>query len=287
MIGLGRIGYTYQVSGERASHVSSYLKCPRTELVAVADTDQEKLEAFKKEYPEIAVYESYEKMLYEVKPEILSVAVPTNLHHRVVRNSCRFHNLVIIFVEKPISSTVEEAEKMIRTCEQFQVKLAVNHTRRWDPAYQRVKQIVEGKDEAWSIGELLMFEVKFSGDPINDGVHAADLGLWMTNGKTDKINLLSVPSSWLVFEVDLWGSNGLIRIFCNGLDIELWFPYESVRYSEFKELGPAATLEETYDFSKAMLSAVDDLVECASSDKQPECTGKDGLEALKLCLERF
>lgn len=286
VVGIGRIGHSYTIGSERASHVSSYLKCPETELVAVADVDRVKLEDFKIEHTDIAVYQDYEKMLNEAKPEIVSVCTPTETHARIARNCARFASTKALFVEKPISSTVEEAEKMIKTCEQFGVKLACNMARRWDKAYQRIKRIADGQDETWDIGELLAFEGRFSGDPIGDGVHMADLHNWMMQENT-KLSLLNIPSPYLVFEADLWGSNGLVRILNNGSEIQLWFAEESRRYQGFRELGGMITLEETYDFPQAMLNAVDDLVECASSDKQPECDGKCGLETLKLCLERF
>jgi len=290
VVGIGRIGWRYMLSGEQASHVSSFLKCPRTELVAVADVDRVKLEDFKIEHPDIAVYADYEKMLHEVKPEIVSVATPADTHCKVVRNVARFDGVKVIFCEKPLASTVEEAQRMIKTCKQFQVKLAVNHTRRWDNAYRWIKRIIDGQDDTWKMGSLLTFAGRFSGDAIRDGVHMADLFNWYRQEKT-KLSLLNIPIPYsVIFEVDLWGSEGIIRILDNGYDIQLWFLEESHRWSapkgSLRVLGNMVTLEETYDFSQAMLGAVDDLVECATSDKQPECDGECGLEALKLCLEK-
>lgn len=237
------------------------------------------------------MYQDYEKMLHEVKPDIVSVATPTDTHFRIVRNAARFNCVKVIFCEKPISSTIEEAGKMVRTCKEFQVKLGINHTRRWDPAYQRIKRILDGKDKAWSVGELLAFSGRFSGGPLRDGVHMTDLYNWMKQEKTE-LSLLHVliPYS-VVFEVDLWGSEGLIRVLDNGYEIQLWFLVDSQRWSgprgPLRELGCMVHLDETYDFSQAMMNAVDDLVECASSGKQPDCTGGDGLEALKLCQKVF
>lgn len=285
VIGIGRVGYQFSKSrGPTASHTGALLAHPKTEIVAVADIDRTKLEDFKIEHPDVRVYQDYEKMLSEAKPEIVSVATPTETHCRIVRNVARYHPVKVIFCEKPIAATLEEAGQMIRTCEQFGVKLVVNHIRRWDNAYRRVKRIVDGEDETWSIGELLAFEGRFSGDRINDGVHMADLALWMGQEKT-QVSLLNVETPYLVFDVDLFGSAGAIRILDNGADVQLRFAEESQIYKGFRELGGVARLEETYDFSQAMLNAVEDLVECATSDKQPECTGSDGLYALGKCLE--
>jgi len=290
VVGIGRIGWRYMLSGEQASHVSSYLKCPKTELVAVADVDRVKLEDFKIEHPDIAVYADYEKMLHEVKPDIVSVATPVDTHCKIVRNVARFNCVKVVFCEKPISSTIEDAGKMTRTCEEFQVKLCINHTRRYDQAYRRIKRIVDGEDDTWNIGEPLAFSGRFSSGRIREGVHMADLYNFYCREKTE-LSLLNLPIPHsVVFEVDLFCERGLIRVLDNGYDIQLWFLEESQRWSgpqgPLRVLGGMVTLEETYDFSSAMLSAVEDLVECATSDKQPECDGGCGLEALKLCLEK-
>jgi len=289
VIGIGRIGYELEhdeLRSKPASHVGVYLECPKTELVGASDVDGAKLEEFSKEHPDIPAYSDYEVMLNREKPDIISICTPTETHCRIARNCARFNSTKVLWVEKPLASTVEESEKMIKTCDNFGTKLACNMTRRWDNAYQRIKQIVDGQDETWSIGELLMFEGRFSGDLIRDGVHMADLGMWLTDGDEGKIHLMNVPSSYIIFELEIWCENGLIRVLHNGLDIQLWFAEKSPKYQGFRELGGMIHLDETYNFSTAMRNAVDDLVECASSDKQPECVGLDGLNALKLCIKK-
>lgn len=288
VIGIGRIGHGLEhdrLRSKPASHVGAYLASPKTELVAVADIDKSKLDAFKQEHPEIETHTDYEVMLNREKPEIISICTPTETHCKITRNCARFASTKVIFVEKPISSTVEEAEKMVRTAKEFNIKLAVDHLRKWDSAYGRIKRIVDGKDETWNIGELLAFVGKFSGDPIGDGVHMADLALWY-KGENTKINLFNVPSPYLVFEADLFGSDGIIRVTDNGGNIQLWFIAKSDKYEGFWGLSNMITLDETYDFSSAMSNAVNDLVECASSDKQPDCDGDDGINALKLCIKK-
>lgn len=306
VIGIGRIGYGLErdrLRSKPASHVGAYLECPKTELVGVSDVDDAKLGEFKREHPDIAAYGDYETMLNRERPEIVSVCTPIETHAKIVRNAARFEPTKVIFCEKPIASTVEEAEKMIRTCEQFGVKLGVHLTRRWDPAYRLIKQILDGgwrslpmscvrgaqtyrNYSRWNMEELLAFDGRFSGGKIGDGVHMVDLYNWYRQENTE-LSLLNVPTPYLVFEFDLIGSEGWIKIRDNGAKIQLWKPRGSHRYVGLKELEHAADLALRYEFSRAMLNAVDDMVECASGDKQPDCTGRDGLETLRLCLEVF
>ena len=306
VIGLGRIGWEFEkdpLRGKPHSHIGAYLACPKTELVAVADTNKSKLEAFNQEHPEISTYTDYEAMLNREKPDIISICTPTETHCRIARNCARFASTKVLWVEKPLASTVEESEKMIQTCNNFGTKLACNLIRRWDPAYRMVKNFVSGWtikalcDKGmqaaksvpmieWGIGDVIAFAGRFSGGRAMAGTHMADLALWLS-GKNTKISLLNVPTPYFLFEMDIIGLDGWIKIRNNGRDIQLWKPMESQYYAGFKELEHVATLDIKYDFSRAMLNAVEDLVECAQSEKQPECDGRRGLEALKLCHEVF
>lgn len=291
VIGLGRIGWGLEKDPLRkkpCTHVGVYLASPKTELVAVADIDKSKLEAFKQEHPEISTYVDYEVMLNREKPDIISICTPTETHCKIARNCARFNSTKVLWVEKPLASTVEESEKMIKTCDNFGTKLACNMIRRWDPAYRLIKGILDGEDKNWNIGELLTFSGVFSGDPVNDGVHMADLYNFLGQ-KNTKLSLLNVPTPYLVWDIDLVGSDGWISLRRNGEEIQLWFPEDSHRYFRLRELGRMTHIGGSYDFSQAMMIAVADLVECAETYKQPECTGYDGLEALRLiqvCIEK-
>jgi predicted dehydrogenase len=77
-------------------------------------------------------------MLDEHQPEILTVAVPTSLHHKVVLDVMR--RGIHVLVEKPIASTVAEAEEMIRQAHAHGVQLAVGHIERFNPAVTELKR---------------------------------------------------------------------------------------------------------------------------------------------------
>ncbi len=252
--------------------------------MAVADADEARLAAFREENPGVAAYQDYQDMMNREKPEIVSVCTPTETHARIVRNVVRYASTKVVFCEKPLAASIRDASRVVRACHYYGVKLACNLTRRWDRAYRRIKVIADGKDETWRIGRPLAFSGRFSGDPVGDGVHMADLANWYGRRGTS-VSMENVPTPYLVFEADLWGEGGLVRVLHNGEEIQLWFAEESGRYPGFRELASVVDLEEAYDFRRAMLDAVDDLAKCATSDKQPDCTGTDGFYALGKCLE--
>jgi predicted dehydrogenase len=99
-----------------------------------------------------------------------------------------------------------------------------------------------------------------------------------------------------IFELDLYGSRGRIRVSGDGARLELFRFEDSPRYSGYRELiavDPDEDLEpQTTAFQAGqvdyrpeenrLIVAVQDLVRCAATGKTPACSGKDGLGALEI-----
>ncbi len=48
-----------------------------------------------------------------------------------------------IFVEKPLATTVDEAEEIVRLAKKHDTKIMVDFHKRWDPAYNNMKDLVK------------------------------------------------------------------------------------------------------------------------------------------------
>ena len=289
VIGLGRVGWLFELDEKRekpCSHVGAYLASSNVELVAVADICKSKLNDFNKIHPQINGYTDYEDLLNREEPQIVSVTTPVETHTKLVRNICRFDSVLAIFVEKPIATNVADANRMVETCKQFQVKLAVNHTRRWSFAFRHLKE----KLQEGVVGDLLAFRGVFCGeDPLTLGIHMADLACWVME-KNTTVQLTHVDVPYILFDIDLIGSRGRVQIVHNGEKFLYYSPSKEKRYEEKygRELELYADLlGHRWSFSEAMQNAIADLVTCAETDKQPDCTGEMGLDALRLYLEKF
>jgi len=81
------------------------------------------------------------KPLLEAGIDAVSIAVPTSLHKSVALEflSAGIHCLV----EKPIASTLEEAQALIDAARHNSVKLMVGHIERFNPAVLKLKEIIE------------------------------------------------------------------------------------------------------------------------------------------------
>ncbi len=131
VIGVGAMGI---------HHARVYNELDGVELVAVADAEARRAEVAGRRF-RVPFYTDYLRMLEKEEPDLVSIAVPTSLHHPVALET--MSRGVHILVEKPIASCLAEAEEMVRKAHQQGVKLAVGHIERFNPAVVELKKRLE------------------------------------------------------------------------------------------------------------------------------------------------
>jgi predicted dehydrogenase len=112
-------------------HARVYSDLDGVELVAVADPDERRRTQIAKRVG-ARPYDHYQRLFENEKLDVVSVVVPTSMHHEVV--VCAFEHGVHVLVEKPIAATVDDAMDLIRRREQNGLTLAVGHIERHNPA---------------------------------------------------------------------------------------------------------------------------------------------------------
>jgi UDP-N-acetylglucosamine 3-dehydrogenase len=134
VIGVGAMG---------RNHARVYAEMPEVELVGIADANLATAQAVARRYGTQA-YSDHLRLLREMRPDAVTVAVPTVEHLRVALD-CIEHG-VHLLVEKPIAFTVEEGRQIIEAAERAGVKLMIGHVERFNPAVLALKQhLAEGK----------------------------------------------------------------------------------------------------------------------------------------------
>ena len=123
------------------------------DYVAIADPDPGKRELADK-YG-VPFYTDYKEMLREVKPDGVIVAVP-NDQHLAVGSYCAEQG-IHIFMEKPITPTVEEGEQLIEAAEKHGVQLAVGHHRRFNPLMTAMKELISRGDLGRIVGMSMLW----------------------------------------------------------------------------------------------------------------------------------
>ncbi len=147
VIGVGAMGM---------HHARVYNELDGVELTAVADADPKKGEAVGRRF-KVPTYSDYRQMLAERQPDLLSIAVPTSLHRDVALEALA--RGVHALVEKPIASTVAEAQEMIACARAGGVVLAVGHIERFNPAVIELKKRLD-KGE---LGRIFMIQARRMG----------------------------------------------------------------------------------------------------------------------------
>ncbi|NLE76979.1 MAG: Gfo/Idh/MocA family oxidoreductase [Chloroflexi bacterium] len=132
VIGVGSMG---------KNHARVFAEMEETELVAVADPARAVPVA---DIYKVRPYADYREMLAREAPDVVSVVVPTALHGQVAREAAAAGTHV--FVEKPLASSLEEGRSIIEAARTADVRLAVGHIERFNPAVLALRERLEAGD---------------------------------------------------------------------------------------------------------------------------------------------
>lgn len=137
VIGAGNMG---------KNHLRNYFLLPDAELVGLADINPD-TKKLADEY-KASFFTDYKKMLDELKPDAVSIVVPTPFHGEVATEvmSRGIHCLL----EKPITSTVKEAEALTELAKQQKVVFTVGHIEHYNPLVIELKKLLDKN----AIGEV-------------------------------------------------------------------------------------------------------------------------------------
>jgi UDP-N-acetylglucosamine 3-dehydrogenase len=131
---------------------------PEAELLAVADPNEERAQELAERFG-CRSYSNHRAMLMEEQPDAVVVAVPTPLHTEfacdAIERDCH------LLVEKPLAGTPEQALAIIEAARGKDLRLAVGHVERFNPAVRRLREIILGGD----LGRILSVAARRVGLP--------------------------------------------------------------------------------------------------------------------------
>ena len=154
------------------SHAAGYEACERTDMVACSDLRPEVMEQVGQRYgvPADRQYTDYRRMIEAEKPEILSVATQPEHRCEIVVFAAA-HGVRAIYAEKAFSASMADADAMVDACEAHGVILNMGTNRRWDPGYDRMKEVIDGG----RLGSLRSLVLHSTGTLFNSASHGFDL----------------------------------------------------------------------------------------------------------------
>ena len=293
VIGVGAMGY---------NHARVYYRLENVNLIAVSDVSERTLNKVCKKY-DAKGYTEYADLLDDPEIEAVSVCVPTTHHHDVVMEAIAKGKHVL--VEKPIAFTLEEAEEMINAAHEKGVILATGHVERFNPAVQKAKQLIDND----VIGDVVSASAKRVGPfppRIKDVGVAIDLAIHdldvmnflfdqsveqvyatmgsildkcefedhaeiMVNFEDDITGILEV--NWLTpykrREIEITGTDGIISVDYIEQSIDV--------YGKFAQ-------DINMDHEEPLKEELSSFINTVATKSEPEISGEDGLDALKMVI---
>lgn len=309
VIGLGRLGY---------QHTMNITRTMGAQLVAVSDPFPAALERGVEDFG-VTGYQDYKEMLKDPAVEAVVVATPTQTHYDVLMDVIASGKP--IFVEKPITFTVEEAEKIIKAVADANLYLQVGFMRRFDPGHVAAKNVIVAGDCGKPIyihdcqrdpnGPPPAYVPQSGGLFVDMGIHDLDVARWLMGCEITEIyaqgavlkheflkELNDVDDGQMLLKFEN-GGIGMIEISRNANDVydtrtEVIGLKKSVfvgqeQLTPFKMVGGQ---EITYDMANWCLGRFKDayelemqaFVQNVLEGKPSPVTAYDGMVGIKLAL---
>ena len=120
VVGVGHLGF---------HHVEHLTKIKKANLVGIYDLDSKRSNEVSKKF-NVQAFESLEHLLNRV--DALSIVTPTPTH-KIIAEQCIKHGKHV-FIEKPITTNVDEADHIIKLAEENNTIVQVGHIERFNPA---------------------------------------------------------------------------------------------------------------------------------------------------------
>lgn len=151
MIGIGIVGCG-KISQIR--HIPEYLDNPEARIVACCDNNQERAAEIAARLGAKA-YPSVDELLSDPEVSAVSVCVANNAHCEVTVKALKAGKDVLC--EKPMATTIEDCELMVRTARECGRKLMIGQNQRLAEAHAKARDLIA----SGTIGKVLSFRTSF------------------------------------------------------------------------------------------------------------------------------
>ena len=109
-------------------------------LHSVCDLDDENLKMISELYPDVNITKDFNEILSNPEIIALCIVTPSHTHFNMVRKALLAGKHV--YVEKPISTSADEAKQLKDLADEMNLKLLVGHLLLYHPAVNRLKMLI-------------------------------------------------------------------------------------------------------------------------------------------------
>ena len=173
VIGCGMIGGKYESidSPNTYSHGKAYYINKSIKKILFFDSNPELSQNLALKF-EGDSFSDLETLMNNGRPDCVSVCTPDTSHFQVMEYILRNPgSLNLIFVEKPVVMNPEELKLLKKLSIESGVTIIVNHSRRFDPAHQNLRELIQTD----RLGGFIRGNIDYYGGWHHLGVHIVDI----------------------------------------------------------------------------------------------------------------
>lgn len=191
-------------------HLPAYFKRENIRIVSIVDPSQEKREILAEKFGVPRNYSCVKEALENNDIDIVSVTTPPRTHHDIcsqaLKNGCH------VFVEKPFTVMVQEANDLKYIADNSGLSLCVNHSRKYRPAVHEFIEVVNSGrlgnvfhlERVWNFSGNLSPQIRES----DRWEHALPGGFWTEHAPHDLYTAYQILGPMRLMDVQV-GINSL------------------------------------------------------------------------------
>jgi len=268
-------------------------------LVAICDVDKTRADLYSKKYG-VPAYGSVDEMSKKESLDAVTICTPASTHFRIASET--LSGGLHTFVEKPMTTTTADAEKLIDIAKSHSRALTVGFIERFNPPITELKKTIEGG----KMGDLILLEFHREnrrGENIADvgivkdaSVHDIDTARWLfaEEPRTVFARVGAVKSKNEDFAAIVMGFSGrktaflttnwvtpsrvrtLSAVFTGAvIDVD----FVSQQTSIHEEHGTTIPMRVTQE---PLMLELREFVNAVNEKRKPLVTGEDGLGAIRI-----
>ena len=290
VIGTGKLG---------SRHAEMYSKLPGVKLVGVCDVVESRAIETAIDCKTQA-FSDYRKLLTEV--DAASIVVPSHKHYEISKDFLQ-HG-VNLLIEKPITTTLAQADKLLTLAKKNKVIVQVGHIERFNPAIRAIKSIIKSPRfiECHRLGpydpriagvgvtlDLMIHDIDIVLDLVRSPIESVDAAGAFILSKTEDIanarirfknnSVCDLTASRVTTDVIR-----KIRIFQDNAYISLdYVTQEALIYK--RENGFIQHKKIDIQKNNSLKEELSSFIDCVRTKKEPLVSGAEGRAALALALQ--
>lgn len=215
---------------------------PGAQAVAVCDLDETRLQKVARRYPRLNATTRYEDLLADQGVDAVAVATNVSSHYPLALAALEAGKHV--FVEKPMASSVEEAEHLCEVAKERGLLLMPGHTFLYSPPVNAVRDLIRSGD----LGEIYFISMS----RVNLGIHQSDVSVIWDLGPHD----FSILRYWLdemPEHVSAVTRSCIVEGVPDVAFVNLQFPQKTLAHVELSWLAPGKLRRTTIVGSQKMV----------------------------------